>query len=441
MQEIIKIDYPVKESLKNLFDSYNCELNNLNSFVADYKRNVYELFKSQTFPTLKDEGWRYTNISSLVNLKLSFPDYKTHDGDIYYQNDYLNIDSYKIIFYNGKYLKRFSTIEELIKKNLIVFSSIAEELKNPSDEFKKYFASLVDNTRIFNSINSIFFEDGYFIKIKEGVQLQKPILAIHLYGNQNSPFISPIRNILIAENNSKADIIEASFNIDDSIVFENNIVEYFGYEGSEINFIKLQQNNKESFHYSDLIAEINANAKFNGYVFTFGSQITRNEAELKLNGEYASGHLYGLFIAKGKTIIDNHTQMSHIKPNCESNQLYKGILFDRSRGVFRGRIRVEKNAQKTNAYQSNKNLLMSEFATINSKPQLEIFADDVKCTHGATVGQIDENALFYLRTRGIDKENARSMLILAFANDAIENLYNENLKEQLRTIIFRELSK
>jgi len=179
MQEIIKIDYPVKESLKNLFDSYNCELNNLNSFVADYKRNVYELFKSQTFPTLKDEEWRYTNISSLVNLKLSFPDYKTHDGDIYYQNDYLNIDSYKIIFYNGKYLKRFSTIEELIKKNLIVFSSIAEELKNPSDEFKKYFASLVDNTRIFNSINSIFFEDGYFIKIKEGVQLQKPKFSFH----------------------------------------------------------------------------------------------------------------------------------------------------------------------------------------------------------------------------------------------------------------------
>lgn len=440
MQELINVENKPKELFSYFYENRKKSFIQFNNRIVDFKNKSFELFNSQNFPTLKDEEWRYTNISPILSYQYFLPDVFDIENKDIENIKLLKLDAYKLIFFNGKFVPELSSMKEIKSLTAIRFSDVFAQLQNPDEIYLNFFGNISNYSNIFKTINAILYADGYYLKISEGANLEKPILVLFLYGKNQNPAISSVRNLIVAEKNSSATIIEASYNLDEGIVFENNITEVIAEQNSKINFVKLQKNNKNTFHFSDLATEQKENSNFNAFTLTFGSNITRNEAELGLNGEYASGHLYGLFISKGKTLIDNHTSMYHIKPHCESNQLYKGILFDRSRGVFRGRIKVAKNAQKTNAYQSNMNLLMSDFAQINSKPQLEIFADDVKCTHGATVGQIDENALFYLRSRGLEKEYAKSLLILAFANEIIENIENDNLKDSLQKIIFDELS-
>ncbi|MGH2575429.1 MAG: Fe-S cluster assembly protein SufD, partial [Ignavibacteria bacterium] len=283
--------------------------------------------------------------------------------------------------------------------------------------------------------------DGVFIHIPEGCVVEEPIFLLFLSGSNEKLLINQPRNIIVAEENSQVKIIEYYSGISDNIYFTNVVNEVVIGENSVVDLYKIQNENLNSFHISKTQVELNANSSFTSSLISFGGALVRNDLNSVLNGEGCECNYNGLFIVNGGQHIDNHTLMDHAKPHCQSNELYKGILGGKSRGVFNGKVIVRKNAQKTNAYQSNKNIILSNEALMNTKPQLEIFADDVKCSHGATVGQLDDDSVFYLRSRGIDEKNARSMLISAFASDVIDLIKLEPLREEMNKIISKQLNE
>jgi len=256
----------------------------------------------------------------------------------------------------------------------------------------------------------------------------------------NKPLIQP-RNFIIAETNSHANIISEYIGKNGSEYFTNILTDISLEENSNITYFKLQKESDTAFHVDRTEIIQKDSSVLNHFSLSFGSKIARNDINVKLDGENIESHLYGLYLGNKEQHIDNHTFINHIKPNCLSNEMYKGILDDKAHGVFSGKILVDRIAQKTNSYQSNKAVLLSEDAGVDAKPQLEIYADDVKCTHGATVGKLDEQAYFYIRSRGVPAESARSMLIRAFIDDVVSLIELNELKEKVNHTIFEHLHR
>ena len=289
-------------------------------------------------------------------------------------------------------------------------------------------------------MNTAFANDGAFIYIPDNVTVIDPIHIISINGNAEENILSQPRNLIITGKNSKVTIIETYNSITDKAHFTNVVTEVIAGENSNIEMYKIQDENLNSFQVSLTQVEQKKNSVFTVYTVTTGGAIVRNDVNSVLDDEGCETHLYGLYLTDGSQHVDNHTLMDHAKPHCLSNELYKGVLNGKSRAVFNGKVFVRPDAQKTNAYQSNKNILLSPDATVDTKPQLEIYADDVKCSHGATVGQLDEESLFYLRSRGISKDMARSILIRAFANDIFDEMKNNELHEHLNNMVFEKLN-
>ena len=265
--------------------------------------------------------------------------------------------------------------------------------------------------------------------------------ALFLNGDDNEPMLSSPRNLITTEEGSEVNIIMNYSGISEKTYLSNIATDVIAAGNAIVNIYKIQNENENSFHLEKVNVQQEGSSRFNHHSMTFGGSIVRNDINSFLNGENCECHYYGLYLGNGKQHIDNHTFVDHAKPNCMSNELYKGILDGDARGVFSGKILVRPDAQKTNAYQSNKTILLSDKAVIDTKPQLEIFADDVKCSHGATIGRLDETAYFYIRSRGVPAEHAKSMLIRAFANDVIESVKIPELKEKLNHMIFDHLNR
>jgi Fe-S cluster assembly protein SufD len=283
--------------------------------------------------------------------------------------------------------------------------------------------------------------DGAFIYIPENVPMEGPVEIIHISTGKNETFSSP-RHLIIAEKNSSISIIENNIVHDlKAQVIVNSHVDIFAGENSKIQFYRVQNECRSVAQITTMNVIQKKNSHFDTNTITLGSDWTRNNLNIELNGENCESHLNGLFITNGTDHLDNHTSVQHNMPNCQSNQLYKGILDGKSIGIFNGKIFVERDAQKTNAYQSSKNILLSDDATINTKPQLEIYADDVKCSHGSTTGQLNEEALFYLRSRGLSVDSARNLLLYAFANDVLDTIRIDSLKTYLEELVNKKLAK
>ena len=264
--------------------------------------------------------------------------------------------------------------------------------------------------------------------------------VLNIASNINKPLVQP-RNIVIAEANTEANIITEYVGTEKSEYFTNILTDISVDENSHITFFKLQNESNAAYHIDKTEIIQKASSVFNHFSLSFGSRIARNDINTKLDGENIETHLYGLYLGNEEQHIDHHTFIDHAKPNCMSNELYKGILDDKAHGVFSGKILVNQIAQKTNAFQSNKSVLLSDEASIDAKPQLEIYADDVKCSHGATVGKLDEQAYFYIRSRGVSAESARSMLIRAFIDDVVSEIKIDQLKEKVSDTIFEHLHR
>ncbi len=308
----------------------------------------------------------------------------------------------RLTFLNGRYVPELSKLREIPKG--LKAGSMASAWKNHGALLERYFGRYADaKSHAFVALNTAFFEDGAFIEVPKGEVLQKPLHVLQIsYGGGQTTVAHP-RNLILVGDTGQASIIETFVSLEEDATFTNTVTEIVAGEGALVDYSKVQQESDAAFHYARVQVHQARSSSVTTHSIQLGGLLTREEVQTVLDGEGAESLLHGLYVIAGSQHVDNHTIIDHAKAHCSSREIYKGVLDGKSQGVFNGKIIVRPDAQKTDSKQSNKNLLLSEDAIINTKPQLEIFADDVKCTHGATVGQIDPEAVFYLRSRGIDR--------------------------------------
>jgi Fe-S cluster assembly protein SufD len=395
-------------------------------------------FEEQGFPTRKEENWKYTSLNSIVKNDFSLTPAKEdtiefRDVKKYFIHD---IDTYKIVFIDGIYSSYLSETTHDGVDICLLSSALSKTKYKPVIDV--YFNKIAQENSL-TSLNTAFAKEGAYIYIPKGKAVSKPIQIIHLAtGNEANSMLQP-RNLIVAEENSEVQIIERHQSLGSNAVFTNSVTEIYAGKRAMVDYYKIQNDKDEASIIDNTHIDQHDNSEVSVHTFSFGGKLTRNNLNFYQNGEHINSILKGVTIIEGKQHVDHNTLVHHKQPNCESHQDYKGIFDESSTGVFNGKIVVDRIAQKINAYQSNNNILVSDKATINSKPQLEIFADDVRCSHGCTIGQLDEDALFYMRARGIGKKEARALLMYAFANTVLESVKIPQIKTRITKLIANKI--
>lgn len=407
--------------------------------VHDVRMAAIKSFEEKGFPSKKEEAWKYTSLKGLQKIDFSiFPkeentlEYK--DVKRYFLHE---IDSYKIVFIDGIYSSYLSeTTHDGVDICLMSAALTKPMYKQVIDV---YFNKIASKDESLTSLNTAFSKEGAYIYIPKNKMPKKPIEILHFStGNEASLMLQP-RNLVVVEENAEVQIIERHQSLTTNEVLTNAVTEIYAAKSAIVDFYKIQNDAATASLIDNTYIDQKDKSVVKVHTFSFGGKLTRNNLNFFQNGEYIDSTMKGVTILGEKQHVDHHTLVHHIEPNCESHQDYKGIYGDSSTGVFNGRIIVDKRAQKTNAFQQNNNILVSDRASINTKPQLEIFADDVKCSHGCTIGQLDEDALFYLQTRGIPKKEARALLMYAFANNVLATVRIPELKVRINKLIAKKL--
>ncbi len=409
------------------------------AWLKELRSEGMRAFAELGFPTTRIEDWKYTNVGPIVGVRFQPALFELNEKIRNQIKDlaYARLDCTRLVFVNGHYMKELSSIQELPKG--VKVTSMAEAFKQEGAITAHLARYAGHKTHPFVALNTAFMEDGAFIEIPKGAVIEKPIEILYASTGSGEPWVAHPRNLILAAQGSQASLVETYVGLDDSVYFNNAVTEIVAEENAHVDYVKLQSESEAAFHVATVLAYAARNGAVQTSSIQFGARLGREELTTVLDGEGAEAYLYGLYVTNGQQLIDNHTAIDHARPHCSSREFYKGILDGKSNGVFNGKILVRKDAQKTDSKQSDKNLLLSDAATINTKPQLEIFADDVKCTHGATVGQIDPESIFYLRSRGIGLEEARKLLIVAFANEIIERVKFEPLREHLKAALLAKM--
>ena len=426
--------------LKN-FEKYENNLNGEKKYpFHDYRKKSIKYLTTLDFPSTKNEEWKYTNIAFLnkenFSISLEKADYSfDHISKFLFDN----FEHSLITFVNGYYIQNLSKLLDIPEGVEIL--SLSEVIKHNHPLVQKFLGKVAENSNnFFTSLNSSFITDGAFIHIPDNKIIEEPIHIIYYNNSGNSKNIIQPRNLIIVGKNAQVTIIEHYVSDAETEYFTNSVTEIFVDENGILDHIKLQEESFKSIHIGRMDISQNRNSNFRSHLISTGAKFSRNEFNSRFDGEYAESTLNGLFMITGEQLFDAHTLIDHAKPHCNSYEHYKGILQGNSKGVFNGKVMVRQDAQKTNAFQENNTILLSDSAVMNTKPQLEIFADDVKCSHGATVGKLNEEAKFYLKTRGIGDEAATAMLIHAFASDVITSIKIEALRDYLEKIISRKFN-
>ena len=405
------------------------------------RKEALKDFNDLSLPTLKDEEWRYTNISPLLKYNFSLPPEDLNISDELV-NKYLfaEMDSNLLIFINGKFSEKYSKLLNLPEGTIA--GSISDAIKNNSEIIKKHFGKYASySNQIFTALSTAYTKDGAFVYVPDGKIVEDPIHIIFITTASEDNIITQPRNLFVASENSQVTIIEHYVSENNNIYFTNAVTEIVAEDGAIVDHYKLQEESKNAFHIARVEIDQERNSNFTSHSISTGGAITRNDFNARFNGEGGECTLNGLFLLEDKQLFDAHTLIDHANPLCNSHEHYKGILDDSARGVFNGKVLVRQDAQKTNAFQQNNNILLSNNALVNTKPQLEIFADDVKCSHGATIGQIDEDSRFYLKSRGIGEEAANAILIHAFASDVIKSMKIESVRNYLEDILSKRFNQ
>ena len=403
-------------------------------WVRRLRASALSQFAGLSFPTNKDEEWRYTNIAPIIKTPFRI----SEDYLCSIKPNDISFSGNRLVFVNGHYSPSESYQQHL---DGIQIGNLATFLNTTRGGVEPYLAKYADyRSHIFTALNTAFMNDGAFIYIPKGKVVEQPIHLLFLSTNNNGDAsISHPRVLIVAEGNTRVAVIEDYVGVDNGTYFTNAVTEIVAGEDSAVEHYKLQRESNNAFHISTIQVKQNHSSRFTSHSISLGGMLTRNDINVALNGEGSECTLNGLYIVDNKQHMDNHTTIDHSKPHTYSRELYKGVLDGTSRGVFNGRVIVHQNAQKVDALQINKNLLLSADAIINTKPQLEIFANDVKCKHGATVGQLNPDAMFYLRSRGIGIDAARNILTSAFTNDIVSNIKNEKIRNWLYKLVSAHL--
>lgn len=421
------------------FDLFEKKLNGEStSPLHDIRKKAIAQVKESGFPTIRDEEWRFTNVNPIA--KTEFKPAKDLEISQTSLKPYLldHVTKHLLVFVNGKFSSQLSTLENLPTE--ITVKNLAAALKENQQLVEPILAKQADiKTNAFTALNTAFMQDGVFIHVPMNEIITEPIHILYISNAQSDSFVTHPRNLVIVESNAQASVIESYVGFGEKKYFTNPVLEISVGENAVLDHYKIQRETQNAYHVSVNNVYQERSSNYTSHSFSFGGALVRNDIDTVLNGHGVESVLNGLYIASHNQHVDNHTVIDHAKPHCHSNELYKGVLDNKAKAVFSGKIHVRQIAQKTDAVQSNQNLLLSEDATVDTKPQLEIFADDVKCTHGGTVGQIDEEGVFYLQSRGLSKDQARNMMIQAFAGEVTHKVKIESLRDTLDEWVFARL--
>ncbi|HTV63558.1 MAG TPA: Fe-S cluster assembly protein SufD [Verrucomicrobiae bacterium] len=398
-------------------------------------------FAELGFPTQHHEDWRFTNVVPIGKLPFQpAPQIAANGAErkVLDAAAFAKLPGNRLVFVNGFFSAKLSSLESL--PGGLRIESLSAALSKDSALIEKHFGKYMPAANdAFAALNQAFFADGAFIFVPPGIEMAEPLQLIYISAaSQTGETIQP-RNLIIAGPNSRATVIESYLNAGSAAYFTNAVTEIVAGDHAALEFLKLQDEAVNAFHIAAIAGEFGRSSSVTAHSFAIGAKLSRNNIRAKLAGEGLECILNGLYLTRDEQLADHHMIVEHAQPHCASHEYFNGILDGKSKGVFHGRIYVHPFAQKTDAKQTNKNLLLSNDATADTKPQLEIYADDVKCTHGATIGQLNDESIFYLRARGIPEKTARRMLIHAFAGEIVERVKCAPLREELDKIVWDRL--
>jgi len=397
------------------------------AWLQSIRQKALASFSESGFPSLRDEEWRYTNVSA-IEKKLFSPAVQDEIGavDVSWLNTYRLENAWTIVLVDGYFSEALSNLAGLPDDVQVL--SMANALEQCPNDLKNYFGQAVnDELHGFIAFNSAWFTDGLFVHVPTEHVLAKPVHIIHVA--TQAGYMANTRNIVAVDGMAKAELVETFIGCDEAYL-SSAVTEVFIGKNADLSISKLQVEGDKAYHFGGTYVVQEDNARFEHHNFCFGGLLARNDIHTDL-GLASECDLNGLYLGVKRQHIDNHTRINHLKAHAQSKELYKGVLNQRARGVFQGRVLVAEQAQKTSSEMNNRNLLLSNDAEADTKPQLEIYADDVKCAHGVTVGQLDKKSIFYLQSRCIDEETARNMLTFAFANEMVEKVKNKDLHDQV----------
>ena len=383
-------------------------------FSKESQEEAMRFLDKRDFPTTKEETWKYTRLAKLAN--------STFTGSVsneQIESPTIHADSYRFVFLNGELTELSNGVNAASLKDVT-----GDKLNQINLEY-----------HFFDAINLVYAENGLFIEIEANRQLEKPIEIVHI---SNGNKITNLRHFIRIKRHAKAEITMSYSSSDKSACFLNIVSNIEVEEGAYLTINKFQAESGTDFHFSREAVQQDKNSNFTLNTLTLKGNFVRNDVNVFVNGQNAETNLNGAYLPKNNQVIDNHTIVDHLAANCQSNELYKGVLYDKSTAVFNGKVFVRPNAQKINAFQSNANVLLSEDASVNSKPELEIYADDVKCSHGSTTGQLDENAIFYLRARGLSEKSAKELIVSAFISDVLNKIENQEVLNFANSFLNKE---
>ncbi|MCP4659712.1 MAG: Fe-S cluster assembly protein SufD [bacterium] len=426
-----------KTSFINGYDSFERTLMRQPPSVGKLRRAGRERFAETGFPSIRQEEWRNTNVAPISRSTFRRPDPAVLAPERL--QPFQVRDCAELVFVNGRFASELSQRDGLPEG--VWAGSLAEALAERPELVEPHLGRYVDLENPFVALNTAYVADGAFIHVPRGVVVEKTIHLLFIASTAGEALVAYPRNLLVAGESAQLQVIESFGGYSGEKYFTCPVTEIVGGAGSVIDHYKLEQESRDAFHVATQKVHLERDADFFSHSIAHGAALVRNDIQAMLDGEGVHCTLNGLYLARGTQHIDNQMRVDHAKPNCTSFELYKGILEDRARAVFNGRIRVHEDAQKTDAKQSNRNLLLSESSLVHSNPQLEIYADDVKCTHGSTTGHLDENAIFYLRSRGIGERAARSLLVYSFAADVLKEIRLEAVRKDLEDFLFTRLPR
>ncbi len=424
------------------FQSFESQLNGEGKKPLHKQRKAaIKDFGEVGFPHAKSEEYKYTNIAKAFSKNIDIDTLNDQSiSEIKAVDKYFipELQAINLVFINGHLSAELSALNNL--PNGLVIEAMKSAQDNYAEDIEKHFNTHeIEGADNFSTLNTAFAQGGAFIKVEKNALIEKPIACYYFNDTQNGDVISQPRNLIIAETNAQLTVIEDYISIGTNTSFTNAVTEIVLEDDVVFNHYKLQNDSDQSIQVGATLVHQLGKSVLNSGTFSFSGAMVRNNLSIAVHKEHSETNMLGLYFLDGNSHVDNHTVVDHRVANCESNELYKGILDGKSKGVFNGKIFVRRPAQKTNAFQSNRNILLSDGAEMDTKPQLEIWADDVKCSHGCTVGQLDKDQYFYLQARGLDKKSARSILLNAFASDVVNQIKVEALRNFIENKITERL--
>jgi Fe-S cluster assembly protein SufD len=430
----------LKEKLASSFLAFENKVDiDTTSKVHDIRTEAFGAFESKGFPTKKDEEWKYTSLNAVLKhdynvFPKAIPTLPYEQVKKFLLNE---TDCYNLIFIDGVFS---SFLSETTHDGLdVCVMSAALEKPKYKMVIDTYFNQLANKNNSLSDLNTAFSNEGAYIQIPKNTVVPKPVQIVNFStGTEKELLIQP-RNLVIVGENAHVQIVERHQSLTENKTLTNSVTEIFVKTRGIVDVYKMQNDRASASLIDSTFVSQKRDSVASVHTFSFGGNLTRNNLEFYQEGTHCVSHLNGISILNQRQHVDNHTLVKHKAPNCESHEMYKGIYDDRATGVFNGKVIVEQAAQKINAFQQNNNIIVGDKASVNTKPQLEIFADDVKCSHGCTIGQLDESALFYMQQRGIPKKEAKALLMYAFSNDALKDVNIPELKAQLNKIIAHKL--